>query len=115
MSWRTARNPFDVSVKDTFTWSPEPMNRSRFGSGVKVVMVESIGFGGAWVRPFRVTNAKLKVSIPTFAAQVEFWSVPLIGSSRRPKMFIAAHHLVGSQAPAPAATAKVGQATQPGG
>src|SRR5262252_2837272 len=37
------------------------------------------------------------------------------GASARLKMFIAAHHLVGSQALAPTATCHVGQGTQPGG
>ena len=91
------------------------MKRSLCGSGVKVAIVESTGFGGAWVRPFLVTKAKFTVSRPIRLAQVAFCVVPLIGSSRRLKMFIAAHHFVASQALAPTATAQVGHGTQPGG
>ena len=91
------------------------MKRSFFGSGVKVVSVESIGFAGAWDLPLLVTNANWKVSMPTFAAQVGFCRVPATGSSNRLNTFIAAHHWVGLQVLAPTATAQVGHGTQPGG
>ena len=91
------------------------MNRSFAGSGVYVVSVESIGFAGACETPFLVTNANWKVSMPTLAAHVAFWMVPLTGSSSRLKMFSAAHHLVGSHVLAPTATDQVGHGTQPGG
>src|SRR3954451_8646019 len=99
----------------TFSRSPEFMKRSFFGSGVKMVSVESIGFAGACATPFLVTNANWKVSMPTFAAQVGFCRVPATGSSRRLNTFIAAHHFVGLHVPAPTATAQVGHGTQPGG
>src|SRR5256712_8312784 len=114
-SLMTTRTPFEVSANETFSRSPELMNRSLFGSGVKVVSVESTGLAGACDRPFMVMNAKFTYSMPTRLAQVEFWKVPLTGSSDRPKMAIAAHHLVGSQPLAPMATAQVGQGTHPGG
>src|SRR5437660_12682691 len=56
-SWMTACNPFGVSCRDTFRLSPEFMNRSLFGTGVNVAVVESTGFGGAVGIPFLVTNA----------------------------------------------------------
>ena len=75
----------------------------------------SSGFAGAWATPFLVTKANWKVSMPTFAAQVGFCRVPLIGSSNRLKTFIAAHHRVGLQVSAPIATDQTGHGTQPGG
>src|SRR5512146_2184826 len=110
-----ARSPCGVSPRDTWRLSPGFMNRSFFGSGVNVAVVDWTGFGGFVVRPFLVTNAKLTYSRPTLDAQVAFRVVPATGSSARLKMFIAAHHLVGSQALAPTATCHVGQGTQPGG
>ncbi len=56
-SLMTACNPFGVSLRDTFRLSPEFMNRSLFGTGVNVAVVESTGFGGAVGIPFLVTNA----------------------------------------------------------
>src|SRR6516164_6374752 len=115
-SLMTVCNPFGVSRRDTLRLSPEFMNRSFLGSGVNVAVVACTGFAGFVVRPFLVRNAKLKYSgLPIFARQVEFWKVPATGSSARLKMFIAAHHLVGSQALAPTATCHVGQGTHPGG
>src|SRR5258708_38669124 len=114
-SLMTVRNPSGVSLRDTLRWSPEFMNRSFFGSGVNVAVVDWTGFGGLSVRPFLVTNAKLTYSRPVVAAQVGFSEVPLTGSWARLKMFIAAHHLVGSQPLAPTATCQVGQGTHPGG
>src|SRR5215470_13386786 len=114
-SLTTACSPFGVSRMDTFRLSPEFMNRSFLGSGVNVAVVDCTGFAGASVRPFLLRNAKLTYSIPVLAAQVEFSKVPATGSSARLKMFIAAHHLVGSQALAPTATCQVGQGTHPGG
>src|SRR5215831_18040501 len=109
-SLMTACSPFGVSRRDTLRLSPEFMNRSFFGSGVNVAVVDCTGFGVAVGRPFFVTY-----SMPVLAAQVEFSRVPATGSSARLKMFIAAHHLVGSQALAPTATCQVGQGTHPGG
>src|SRR6266568_5165920 len=114
-SLMTACNPFGVSRMDTFRLSPEFMNRSRAGSGVNVAVVDCTGFGVAVGRPFLVRNAKLTYSMPVLAAQVLFRKVPATGSSARLKMFIAAHHLVGSQALAPTATCQVGHGTHPGG
>src|SRR6516164_6006381 len=99
----TACNPLGVSRMDTFRLSPEFMNRSFCGSG------------GASVLPFLLRNAKLTYSRPVLAAQVGFSVVPVTGFSARLKMFMAAHHLVGSHALAPTATCHVGQGTQPGG
>src|SRR6266704_2758200 len=112
-SWMTARSPCGVSPMDTLMLSPEFMNRSLAGSGVNVASVDCTGFAGAEVRPFLVRNAKLTYSRPVTAAQVWFSTVPLTGSWARLKMFIAAHHLVGSQPLAPTATRQVGQGTQP--
>src|SRR6266566_2910353 len=114
-SLTTACNPFGVSWRDTRRLSPELMNRSFFGCGVNVAVVDSTGFAGAVVSPFLVMNEKLTYSTPVLAAQVAFRVVPATGSSERLKMFIAAHHLVGSQPPAPTATCHVGQGTHPGG
>src|SRR6476620_2899864 len=99
----------------TCSRSPEFINKSSRGFGVKVASVESSGFAGAWATPLLVTNANWNVSMPTFAAQVGFWIVPATGSSNRLNTFIAAHHLVGLQVSAPTATAHVGHGTQPGG
>src|ERR1700716_2540549 len=46
-SLMTTRTPWLVSAKETFRRSPEFMKRSLWGSGVKVVSVESTGFAGA--------------------------------------------------------------------
>src|SRR5215470_622768 len=114
-SLMAACSPFGVSFRDTFRLSPEFMNRS-LGLGVNVAVVEFTGFGVAVGRPFLVTNAKLTYSgLPILARQVAFWMVPATGSWARLKMFMAAHHLVGSQALAPIATCQVGQGTHPGG
>ena len=91
------------------------MNRSFLRFGVNVAVVEFTGFGGAVVRPFLLTNAKSTYSEPVLAAQAGFRTVPATGSSARLKMFIAAHHLVGSHPLAPTATCQVGQGTHPGG
>src|SRR5579859_584293 len=115
-SWMVARSPCGVSPRDTLRLSPEFINRSRLKSGVNVAVVASTGFGAAVVRPSLLRNAKLKYSIlPIFAVQVEFRVVPATGSSARLKMFIAAHHLVGSQPLAPTATCQVGHGIHPGG
>src|SRR5579859_4770474 len=114
-SWMTARNPFGVSPMDTLMLSPEFISRSRLRSGVNVAVVESTGLAGAVVRPSLVRNAKLTYSRPVLPAQVAFRVVPLTGSSARLKMFIAAHHLVGSQPLAPTATCQVGHGIHPGG
>src|SRR5690242_15629940 len=110
----TACNPWGVSWRVTLSRSPEFMNRSCRGSGVNVAVVDWTGFGTAVGRPFLVMNAKLTYSRPVLAWQVGFKTVPLTGSSARLKMFIAAHHRVGSQPLAPTATCHVGQGTQPG-
>src|SRR5215472_2748385 len=114
-SLMTACKPCGVSRRDTFRLSPEFMNRSFFGSGVSVAVVESTGFAGAVGTPFLVMNAKLTYSVPVTARHVGFSNSPLSGSWARLKMLIAAHHLVGSQPLAPTATCHVGQGTQPGG
>src|SRR5215471_7494113 len=108
-SLMTVCSPFGVSRSDTLRLSPEFMNRSLFGSGVNVATVESTGFAGAVVRPFLVRNAKLTYSmvLPILAWQVGLRTVPLTGSWARLKMFIAAHHRVGSQPLAPTATCQV--------
>src|SRR5215469_15537098 len=114
-SLMTARSPCWVSPMDTLMLSPEFISRSRFRSGVNVAVVDSTGLGVAVGRPFLVRNAKLTYSRPVLAAQVAFKVVPATGSSARLKMFIAAHHLVGSQALAPIATCQVGHGIHPGG
>src|SRR6516164_3823631 len=114
-SLMVARSPFGVSPMVTVRLSPEFISRSRLRSGVNVAVVESTGLAGAVVRPFLLRNAKLTYSRPVLAAQVEFSVVPATGSSARLNMFIAAHHLVGSQALAPIATCQVGHGTHPGG
>jgi hypothetical protein len=59
-------------------------NRSLFGSGVNVAVVDCTGFGGAVGRPFLVRNAKLTSSMPVLAAQIGFSNVPAAagGSAR---------------------------------
>ena len=57
MSLMTACSPFGVSRSDTLRLSPELMNRSLFGSGVNVAVVDSTGFAGAVEWPFNVMNA----------------------------------------------------------
>src|SRR3974390_3071249 len=112
-SLMVARSPFGVSPRETLRLSPEFMNRSLAGSGVNVAVVDSPGLAGAVVRPSLVRNAKLTYSRPVTAAQVEFRVVPLTGSSARLKIFMAAHHLVGSQPLAPTPTCQVGPGTHP--
>src|SRR5579859_21547 len=101
--------PLLLSCSVTFSRSPEFMNRSFVGSGVKVANVALTGLAGAWEVPLFVTNAKLTYSSPVMAAQVEFRVVPLTGSSDRLSMLSAAHHLVASQ------LFPAGHVTQPGG
>src|SRR5947209_20538171 len=73
-SFSTICRPCAVSWSVTKIESPELMNRSACGLGVKVVMVELTGFGGefgcGW--PLFVINAKLTYSRPVLAAQVGF-------------------------------------------
>src|SRR3954470_4627474 len=107
--------PLRVSCSVTVRRSPGFISRSLVRSGVNVRSVESTGLAGAWLRPFLVTNAKFQYSMPTFAAQSAFCRVPFTGSASRPKRLSAAHHLVGSQPPAPTACAHVGHGIQPGG
>src|SRR5215469_5338428 len=102
-SLMVARSPFGVSPRETLRLSPEFISRSRRRSGVNVAVVDSTGLGVAVGRPSLVRNAKLTYSRPVLAAQVAFRVVPATGSSARLKMFIAAHHLVGSQPLAPTA------------
>src|SRR5215471_13389332 len=92
-SWMMALTPLGVSPSDTVMLSPEFISRSLARSGVNVAVVDSTGFAGDSVRPFRLRNAKLSYSMPVLAAQVELRMVPLTGSSARLKMFMAAHHL----------------------
>src|SRR5262249_17431433 len=114
-SWMTARIPWDVSPRDRLRLSPELMNRSLARSGVNVAVGEFTGFGVAVGRPSLGGDAKLTYSRPGLGAQGGFRTVPLTGSWAKLKIFIAAHHLVGSQALAPMATCHVGQGTHPGG
>src|SRR6266568_7121895 len=97
MSLIPMRKPCEVSWRFTASESPEFINRSCCGSGVKVAWVESTGLAGACDFPFFVINAKLTYSVPTVEAQVELSTVPVTGSSARLSTFNAAHHFVGSQ------------------
>src|SRR6516225_4508067 len=114
-SLMTARSPCRVSPMDTLMLSPEFISRSRFRSGVNVAVVDCTGLAGAVVRPSLLRNAKLTYSVPVMARHVGFSSCPVTGFSARLKMFIAAHHLVGSQPLAPTATCQVGHGIHPGG
>src|SRR5205807_3924585 len=107
--------PFEVSVNATARLSPELMKRSFVGSGVYVVSVAFFGFAGACEAPLRVTNAKFTYSSPTCDRHVELFAAPVTGFKERLSMLSAAHHLVGSHALAPTATAQVGHGTHPGG
>src|ERR1700687_3540059 len=95
----------------TVKLSPEFMNRSAFGSGVNVLIVELTGFGGEFGcgTPLFVMKAKFTYSSPVVAAQVEFRTWPVTGFSERLSMLSAAHHLVASQ------LLPAGHGTQPGG
>src|SRR5438132_944737 len=109
LSSMTICRPCAVSCKVTTSLSPEFMNRSADGLGVKVLMVESSGFGGelgcGW--PLFVMKAKFTGSIPTSPMHAP--GVLVTGSSERLSILSAAHHLVGSQLLPP------GHSTQPGG
>ena len=56
-----------MSCSVTMSLSPEFMNRSADGLGVKVLIVELTGFGGepGCGTPLLVMNAKLTYSTPT--------------------------------------------------
>src|SRR6266849_5233613 len=95
----TICKPCAVSCIVTANLSPEFMNRSALGSGVKVLRVEFTGLGGEFGCgvPFFVMKAKLTYSTPVVAAHVEFSDWPVTGFCERLSMLRAAHHLVGSQ------------------
>src|SRR6266571_3169869 len=103
--------PCAVSCIVTIIWSPEFMNRSAAGLGVKVLMVALTGLGGeaGCGTPLFVMKAKLTYSTPVLAAQVGFKNWPVTGFSERLSILSAAHHLVASQ------LRPAGQDTQPGG
>src|SRR5215469_6928354 len=93
--------PLAVSFIVTEMWSPGFMNIT---SGLllgfpDVAGLKSSGFGGPIGLPDFVRNAKLTYSVPPRISfrQVEFKSVPLIGSSERLSMVSAAHQSTGSQ------------------
>src|SRR5260370_2068177 len=95
----------------TIIVSPEFMNRSAAGLGVKVFMVALTGLGGepGCGCPLVVMNAKLTYSTPVLAAQVGFSDRFVTGFSERLSMFSAAHHWVAAQ------LFPAGQGAQPGG
>src|SRR5579859_3761012 len=74
LSSSTIFRPLVVSCMVTTIVSPEFMNRSAAGLGVKVLMVELTGLGGelGCGLPFLVMKAKLTYSRPVLAAQVGF-------------------------------------------
>src|SRR5215471_17047575 len=99
-SLMSVRSPCAVSDMVTWIRSPDPMKRSRAGSGAPDVSgLKSSGFGGPVGTPFLVRNAKFTYSIPprTWPRQVPFRSCPLTGSRDRLSMVSAAHHWVTSQ------------------
>src|SRR6266581_4890384 len=103
-SLMTICRPCAVSCMVSASLSPEFMNRSALGLGVKVFRVEFTGLGGepGWGCPLFVIKAKLTYSTPVLAAQVEFRNWPVTGFSEMLSMFSAAHHFVGSQLIPPA-------------
>src|SRR5690348_5012278 len=109
LSLMTICRPCAVSCKVTTSLSPEFMNRSADGLGVKVLTVESSGFGGepgcGW--PLFVMKAKFTYSTPVSPEHAP--NVGPMGFSERLSMLSAAHHLVGSQ------LLPAGHNTQPGG
>src|SRR5690348_16075467 len=109
----TICRPCAVSCMVTTSLSPEFMNRSADGLGVRVLMVDWTGLGGEFGcgTPLFVMKAKLTYSRPVIAAQVEFNTCPVTAFSERLSMLSAAHHLVGSQLMPPGAS----NGTQPGG
>src|SRR5690242_17066970 len=111
LSLMTICRPCAVSCRVTISLSPEFINRSADGLGVKVARVELTGLGGAPTggTPLNVMKAKLTYSTPVTAAQVGFSWVPATGSCERLSMLSAAHHFVGSQ------LLPAGHSTQPGG
>src|SRR5450759_434851 len=105
------RRPPAVSCIVTASLSPEFMNKSAFGLGVKVVRVELTGFGGEFGcgTPLFVMKAKFTYSSPAIPWQVAFCNWPVTGFSERLSMLSAAHHFVGSQ------LLPAGHDTHPGG
>src|SRR6266487_5806352 len=95
----------------TVSWSPEFMNRSVAGFGVKVPVVWSSGPGGSCGAPLFVMNAKFAGSSPTVFRQAALLSVTgvVFWSRWRLKIAIAAHHLLASQ------LTPGGQGAHPGG
>src|SRR5215813_410384 len=105
----TTWNPPVVSCRRTVRVSPEFMNRSLAGSGVKVAKVAFTGLAGAWATPFLVMNAKFTYSIPVMAAQVGLSCWPVFMFCDRLSMFSAAHHCAAAQ------LLPAGHGAQPGG
>src|SRR6516164_5479548 len=101
--WRVVRSVSDtlsppwVSRRLTVSRSPEFMNRSCDGSGVKVASVEFTGFGGACGTPLLVTNAKLTYSKPTIFWHAGLSTWPVFSFCERLSMLSAAHHCVATQ------------------
>src|SRR5260370_41141245 len=86
--------PLAVSCRVTTSLSPEFMNRSALGSGVKVLRVEFTGLGGEFGCgvPLFVLKAKLTYSTPVVAAQVGFKLWPVTGFCERLSMLSAGDH-----------------------
>src|ERR1700730_15797210 len=105
----TICRPCAVSCIVTVNLSPEFINRSEAGSGVKVLMVDCSGFGGelGCGTPLVVMKAKLTGSTPVRPTHAPF--VPATGFCERLSMLSAAHHFVASQ------LLPAGQGAQPGG
>src|SRR5262245_58629602 len=102
-------NPAAVSRMSSTIVSPEFMNRSVAGLGVKVAVVESTGLAGACATPLVVMNAKLTGSMPATFRQAALLTWPVTKSWVRLSMLSAAHHLVASQ------LFPAGQGAHPGG
>src|SRR5579863_8182253 len=105
----TICRPCIVSCIVTVNLSPEFMNKSALGLGVKVLTVASSGLGGddGCGCPFFVMKAKLTGSIPTRTTHAP--AAPLTAFCERLSILSAAHHFVGSQ------LLPAGHSTQPGG
>src|SRR6266581_782230 len=89
--------PAGVSCRVTTSLSPEPMNKSLLGSGVKVASVESTGLAGACATPFLVMKAKLTGSTPTLLRQSALLFAPVFWFWLKLSIVSAAHHCVASQ------------------
>ncbi len=99
-STSTARRPCEVSCILTLMRSPGRMNSTSGLVGLPDVAGSNCsGLGGPIGLPDRVRNAKFTYSVPPriWLRHVGLISVPLIGSSDRLSMVIAAHQALGSQ------------------